>query len=281
MKYRVIHETTYDFEGDVFFEPHILRFKPKSAPHISLESFNIQIRPTPTGLSESMDPENNFLHYCWFEGLHDTLDIRAEFLVDAKIYNPFDFIIYPNEFYKVPFHFTDQMLAILSPYIIIETLGSPLLEFGQKVLHESGTNTIAFLTALTGEIHQIFILEIREEGAPLAPDKTFELRRGSCRDLAWMQIQLLRQMGMAARFVSGYFYPAVQDPEFELHAWVEVFLPGAGWIGFDPSHGIVAGSTHIPIAASAQYENTMTVTGTVRGNASSALITKLNIDRID
>ena len=92
-----------------------------------------------------------------------------------------------------------------------------------------------------------------------------------------MEIHLLRKMGFAARFVSGYFYLPDVNPEFELHAWLEVFLPGAGWIGFDPTHGIIAGIHHIPIASSAHFENTMAVSGSVRGSASSTLHTNLAI----
>ena len=139
---------------------------------------------------------------------------------------------------------------------------------------------IPFLTNLTTKIHDDFILESRQEGIPFAPDKTFEIKNGSCRDLVWMQIQLLRHMGIAAKFVSGYFYLPLENSEFELHAWLEVFLPGAGWIGFDPSHGILAGNSHIPIASSTHFENTMTVTGTIRGEATSDLISKVMIELV-
>ena len=93
-----------------------------------------------------------------------------------------------------------------------------------------------------------------------------------------MEIHLLRQLGIAARFVSGYFYLSVDKPEFELHAWVEVFIPGAGWIGFDPTHGMIAGNMHMAVASSAHFENTMSVTGSVRGNAESVLKTNLLIE---
>ena len=95
-----------------------------------------------------------------------------------------------------------------------------------------------------------------------------------------MEIHLLRNMGIASRFVSGYFYLPLEKEGFDLHAWVEVFIPGAGWIGFDPSHGMVAGASHIPVASSAHYDNTMAVTGAVRGSASSELETKLWIEAL-
>jgi transglutaminase-like putative cysteine protease len=95
-----------------------------------------------------------------------------------------------------------------------------------------------------------------------------------------MQINLLRQQGIAAQFVSGYYYFEMEEPSYELHAWVEVFIPGIGWLGLDPSHGILTGNTHFPIVSSAHSENTMPVSGGIRGSATSTLVTELSIEKI-
>ena len=124
-------------------------------------------------------------------------------------------------------------------------------------------------------------MEERSTGQPHEPVTTFNLKKGSCRDLAWFEIQLLRHVGIASRFVSGYYYIPMEKPKFELHAWLEVYIPGAGWIGFDPSHGIVTGNNHIPIASSSDFENTMPVTGSIRGDAGSELKTHIDIQIID
>jgi transglutaminase-like putative cysteine protease len=280
MRLKIVHESVYEFSSEVFFEPHQLRFKPKNTPNLSVESFNLEISPTPKGISESSDIENNFFHFCWFEGLHHKLSVKSELVVDTPAYNPFNFIIYPNEYFQVPFEFKGNLRALLYPALVTEQIDQPLTDYGQRALRESTTGTVDFLIALTKKIHEDFTVHIREEGSPLEPDDTFNLRRGSCRDLTWMQIHLLRQMGMAARFVSGYFYPAAEEPQFELHAWVEVYIPGAGWIGFDPSHGIMASNAHIPIASSAHYENAMTIAGTIRGSATSKLHSELAIEKL-
>ncbi len=280
MKLKIIHDTVYDFSQDVFFEPHQLRFKPRNSPNIKLESFNLKINPQPQGVSESMDVEGNFFHFCWFEGLYPKLEITSTLIVDSPEYNPFNFIIYPNDFLEVPFEFGEEDLKLLQPALEKKPVKSPLMDYGNKILQESGGMTVDFISMLTQSIHRDFKLEVREEGKPHLPDETFIFGKGSCRDLAWMQIQLLRHLGFAARFVSGYFYPIVEDPEFELHAWVEVYIPGAGWIGFDPSHGLMASNSHIPIASSAQHEKTMTVTGNIRGSATSKLEANLMIVEI-
>jgi transglutaminase-like putative cysteine protease len=157
------------------------------------------------------------------------------------------------------------------------TIGDALISYGDLIADGAKGNTLTFLIDLTQKIHRDFKLEIRDIGEPYLPDETFRLKIASCRDLAWMQIQLLRHYGMAARFVSGYFYVDVEEPKYELHGWTEVFLPGAGWIGYDPSNGIRTSNMYFPICSSASYQNTMPVSGSVRGGATSVLTTSLAI----
>ncbi|MCB9248474.1 MAG: transglutaminase family protein [Ignavibacteriales bacterium] len=280
MKYKIIHETEYTFSSKVFYEPHYFRFKPKTTPYNKLEFFNLTITPLPTGISEQTDSENNIVHFCWFEEMTKSMSIKSESIINIAKHNPFNFILYPMNYFDFPFTYSEELKKLNSSALAIEKIDEPLIQYGAKIASDSNFKTIPFLTNLTTKIHDDFILESRQEGIPFEPDKTFEIKNGSCRDLVWMQIQLLRHMGIAAKFVSGYFYLPLENSEFELHAWLEVFLPGAGWIGFDPSHGILAGNSHIPIASSTHFENTMTVTGTIRGEATSDLISKVMIELV-
>ena len=132
-----------------------------------------------------------------------------------------------------------------------------------------------FLSHLTRQINSDFDVIIRQLGPPYDPEMTFKLKKGSCRDLAWMQIHMLRHIGIASRFVSGYLYLPTDESEFELHAWVEVFLPGAGWFGLDPSQGMIVDYTYIPVVASAHFENTMPVTGNFRGTDTTSDMTSM------
>ncbi|MGK0493970.1 MAG: transglutaminase-like putative cysteine protease [Maribacter sp.] len=164
-------------------------------------------------------------------------------------------------------------------YLYLETIsiGESLRVYGDDLEATTKGSTLSFLSELIIKIQQDSSLEIREVGEPYLSDETFDLKKAFCRDLAWMQIQLLRHYGMAARFVRGYFYVDVERPTHELHGWTEVFLPGAGWIGYDPSNGMRTSNMHFPICASASYQNTMPVSGSERGDASSVLSTKLEI----
>jgi len=256
-------------------------FKPKNAPHLDLESHSLKLSITPAGVSEQLDAEENFVHFCWFDGMHKKINITSEAIVNAKAHNPFNFLIYPLFFNTVPFSYSKASLVLLQRYLTPDTINEQLLAYGNTILASKSNETVPFLTELTIKIHADFVVESREEGIPFKPDKTFRVKKGSCRDLVWMQIQLLRNLGIAARFVSGYYYVDVEEAQYELHAWTEVFLLGAGWVGFDPSNGIITGNTHIAIAASSHYLNTMPVSGTVRGDATSELRTTLVIEVLD
>ncbi|GAB3668336.1 transglutaminase family protein [Echinicola sediminis] len=276
-KLKIVHETLYEFDEEVFIEPHYLRFKPRVSPYNSLDTDCLTIFPKPIGLSEQWDAENNLVHFCWFDGMHLSLNIRSESSVILADNNPFDFIIFPQGYFDLPFDYAPKLKDLLCGALVKTQIEIPLIEYGNQILEKSGYKTLHFISDLTKQIHADFNLASRIEGEPFPADKTFNLKKGSCRDLAWMQIQLLRHQGIAAKFVSGYYYIESDDPVHELHGWLEVFLPGAGWVGFDPSHGTVVGSSHVPICSSAHYRNTMPVIGSFRGNAQTVMETALTI----
>ncbi|WP_420316095.1 transglutaminase family protein [Ekhidna sp.] len=276
MDLKIHHETIYQFDDEVFFEPHTLRFKPSTDHYLTVEKFHLKVSPDPVGFSEQMDIENNMVLFCWFEGLHKELKITLDCTVTIQEFNPFNYLIYPGSFLTVPFEYPNQLKHLLTASLNHTELSNEIVSYLNAILKSAKNDTASFILALTQQIHSDFKVEIREEGVPMSPNDTFRLRRGSCRDLAWLQIQCLRHLGVASRFVSGYYYLDVEEPVFELHAWVIAYIPGAGWLGFDPTHGIAAGHTHIPIAKSAHYENTMPVSGTIRGGAKSKM--QFNLD---
>lgn len=280
MKFKISHTTEYSYSDSVFFEPHYFRFKPKVSTYSSIIDFELKIKPDPVGYSEQIDIENNSIRLSWFEGLHQKLRIEVDTVFEVSEYNPFNFLVHPPEYLNIPFKYSERTNELLKPSLQTGSLPKTMKDFINELLVNTNNQSINFLLELTRHIHKEFVLENRETGEPHKTAYTFEQKKGSCRDLAWMQIHLLRHLGIGARFVSGYFYLDSDNPEFELHAWLEAFLPGAGWIGFDPSHGIITGSYHIPLASSAFFENTMPVSGTVRGNALSTMEYDLKIDII-
>lgn len=280
MLFQITHITEYSYSNDVFFEPHHLRFKPRNTAYSFLKEFTVKIDPEPTGLSEQIDLENNHNIFCWFDDKHSQLKITSCSVVEINKFNPFNFLIHPPEFLSIPFEYESNEKKLLNLSLQTNGISESMLNFINKILGKTDSQTINFLAQITKEIHQEFSVITRERGKPHQPAFTFKHKEGSCRDLAWMQIHMLRQLGIASRFVSGYYYIDQANPEFELHAWVEVYLPGAGWIGFDPAHGILTDCYHIPVASSTCYQNTMPVSGTVRGEATSTLKNELTISQI-
>ncbi|MEZ5007780.1 MAG: transglutaminase family protein [Chitinophagales bacterium] len=280
MKIIITHHTEYSFDSEVFLEPHYLRFRPRKTAYADIEHFVLTISPQPTGHRVIRDEENNLIDFCWFDGMTQNLVITAETVIQTTSFNPFAFILHPQNYNQFPFEYDKSQKKLLATTLATQPVSKDLLDYGGTIQKSSNSNTIQYLTNLTKQLHQDFLVEYREFGAPLLPNETFELKRGSCRDLSWMQINLLRHQGFATRFVSGYYYFKMEEPAYELHAWIEVFLPGAGWIGLDPSHGILTGNTHFPIVSSDHFENTMPVSGGIRGSASSTLDTQLLIEII-
>ena len=132
--------------------------------------------------------------------------IKLNMIVDTIDFNPFNFILYPNEYFTIPFTYSEKLTKILSPSLEVLNISEPLINYGQKILGDSGSDSLTFLTDLTRQIHTDFSLEYRHTGKPFSSEKTFERKLGSCRDLTWMQIQLLRHLGIASRFISGYYF---------------------------------------------------------------------------
>lgn len=280
MKLTIRHHTRYSFDEQVFLEPHYLRFRPRSSPHLKVHAHDLTITPEPSGNRAIMDAEGNLINFCWFSEVHDRMEVTAASVVELTPYNPFDFLIYPSDYTTFPFQYTSQDLPLLQPALTHQPIGSELKEFCDTLAEQSQFQTVTFLGTLTKTIHERSRLQVRETGAPHDPMETFKNKKGSCRDLAWMQLQLLRSKGFASRFVSGYLYLNTEHPQYELHAWLEVYLPGAGWIAMDPSHGMIADHRYITLATGTSYEGTMPVTGSTRGNAKGQLYTELDIEEI-
>lgn len=277
MNFEIVHTTRYTYSEKVFLEPHLMRFKPRKTPHSLLHEHHLDILPAPAGMSHQIDPEDNHILFCWFEEMHRELRVTAKSSLETKVYDPFDFLIHPGDNMQIPFQYDVVNSRLLAPSLDTLPLPGPMKVFSGEILKQSDQQTVEFLAELTRNIHSEFETTFRESGEPYHPETTFLQKSGSCRDLAWMQIQMLRNLGIAARFVSGYFHAGSEDPEFELHAWMEAFIPGAGWIGLDPSHGIFSGHHHIPVAASAFPVNTMSISGSYRGKAGSKMTSVVHI----
>lgn len=281
---KIKHLLSYKYSAPVYLEPHVIYLHPRKSSLLTINSINLEINPKPVQISKNLDPEGNIQNILFFKEPSEFLQIEMNTLVETTEFNPFDFVYFPFESKTLPLNYTHSYQKTLSPYLGVEGVSTLVEQTARQIASQVKWNTSEFLSDLNEFIFTQFAYEIREEGAPNSAEFTLKNRKGSCRDYAVLFSAMCRALGLATRFVSGYYVgPApvdVPNQTHHLHAWVEVYLPGGGWRGYDPTqHEVVAGN-HIPLAASCLPEEITPVFGSYRGSATSALITNIVIERV-
>ena len=268
------HRTSYRFDRLVALSPHEIRLRP--APHCRtpILSYSLQIEPPGHYLNWQQDPYGNWLARAVFPERTQLLNITVDLVADMTVINPFDFFVekYADTF---PFQYADALLKDLAPFLETEAPGPQLLAWMTRfrAAVRPGENIVDMLVRLNQLVHGDVGYLVRMEPGVQTPEVTLSAASGSCRDSGWLLVLILRQLGLAARFASGYLIqlkadqksldgPSGAEADFtDLHAWAEVYLPGAGWIGLDPTSGLLAGEGHIPLACTALPGNAAPVTG--------------------
>ena len=272
MRLSIHHHTTYRYSEPVFLEPHYLNLYPQSYPQYTISDFKIEITPQPAGFSRRISMENNQHFQCWFQELTTSLQIDMHFKANLREINTFDFLIDLNQRQK------KLPAPLLRPYLHqTAKIGASMKEWVYGLSKRSENDPLKLFNLLLNDIHDHWGHEIRYESTLHSPNYCFEKKNGSCRDLSWMLVHALRLLHIPSRFVSGYAHNPELGEGHELHAWVEAWLPGAGWIGLDPSAGLFTSKAYIPLAVSHHPKNTMPVIGNYRGKAKSKLETSVSI----
>lgn len=273
MRISITHNTTYKYNEDVFLDPHTIRLRPKCDASQTLISFEIEIDPGPDGMTSIVDVAGNDSICAWFSGRHGHLNITTKSVVDTLRVNPYDFIVTEPGVTKIPAFYPKYYLPALRSFMARNTEPEGQIDkFAFTVFEESGPDTLAFLAALNTRIYGGFEQVIRHEGPPYPAEVTLGFGRGACRDLTMLFIEACRSVGLAARFVSGYREAELMSGERQLHAWAEVYLPGGGWRGYDPSSGLAVADSHVAVAAGVIPEEAAPVTGSYRGSGARSII---------
>lgn len=281
MLYSIKHRTEYSYSKQVFFEPMTVKLRPSSNAHQHLIDFRIDIYPEPAGKSDIVDLYGNDSIVIWFNGLHSKLTINTLSKVKTLVKNPYNFIITSKEISTLPVNISIYNEEIIKPYITNEFQSKELKKLVASLLDSETRDTLRFSTTICSYIYDNFTQEIRETGEPYSPDETISLGRGSCRDLSVLLVEAFRIVNLPARYVSGYSYGTGENIEEELHSWTEIYIPGAGWKGFDPSLGLATDSTYIQVATGVSHRETAPVDGAYRGNdVRSELKYNVKIDQI-
>ncbi|WP_135454070.1 transglutaminase family protein [Mycobacterium sp. DL99] len=288
IKVALEHRTSYTFDRLVELHPHVIRLRPAPHSRTPIEAYSLTVEPAGHFINWQQDAFGNFLARLVFPDRTRMLTITVGLIADLKVINPFDFFIedYAESF---GFEYPKALLEDLKPYlrpVDEEAEGSGPGELVKAWVSNftvpPGTRTIDYLVALNRAVNADIGYSVRMEPGVQTPDVTLRTGIGSCRDSAWLLVSILRRLGLAARFVSGYLVQLTSDVEAldgpsgpaadftDLHAWAEAYIPGAGWIGLDPTSGLFAGEGHIPLSATPHPESAAPITGAT-GPCESAL----------
>lgn len=273
IKVAINHRTSYSYDRLVTLSPHIIRLRP--APHCRtpVVSYAIRAEPATHFLNWQQDPHGNYLARVVFPERTRHLSVEVDLVAELTVINPFDFFLEPDA-EEFPFSYEKWLAKDLRPYLKKGPKGRRLRKFVESI-DLTPRRTVDFLVELNQRVAQHIDYVIRMEPGVQTSEQTLKRKSGSCRDSAWLMVQTLRRLGLAARFVSGYLIQLVPDqkpiegPEgpqtdfTDLHAWTEVYLPGAGWVGLDPTSGMFAAEGHLPVAATADPTGAAPISGAV------------------
>ncbi len=267
------HVTQYRYDRRVGLGPQVIRLRPAPHSRTRILSYSLRVTPEEHFINWQQDPQSNYLARLVFPEKTTELRIEVNLVAEMAVFNPFDFFLeeYAENF---PFAYQPEERRELAPYLIAAPL-TPLFAKYLESIPRERVRTIDFLVDLNRRLSQDVKYLIRLEPGVQTPEETLQKTSGSCRDSAWLLAQLLRHLGLATRFVSGYLIQLVADVKSldgpsgtsvdftDLHAWCEVYLPGAGWIGLDPTSGLLAGEGHIPLACTPEPSAAAPVSGAV------------------
>jgi transglutaminase-like putative cysteine protease len=263
------HTLNYTYSRGVFCEPVTIRLRPRDDAFQKLVKWTYSISPEPVGSSQFRDLEGNLVLRAWFEGLTEFLRIESQIEIETLCFDPYQFLLTP-EAAVLPIRMDAIEQTFAGHYSRLTNLSPKIAELADDIQRQTGKQTVRFLSGLTHHLHQSFQVIHRPTGEPLPSEKTLADQCGSCRDLAVLFCDVCRGAGLPARFVSGYCVDPDEKGNHSLHAWGEVYLPGAGWRGFDPTLGLAVADRHISLAASRLPAMASPTSGVFRGTGATS-----------
>lgn len=270
----ITHHTEYHYDKSISMSPHTFRLRPAPHSRTPIKSYSLKVYPENHFINWQQDPFGNYLARVVFPEKTKKFWFTVDLVAELTVINPFDFFL---ESYaeKYPFKYEERIARDLAPYLEKEKASSAFSALINAQIPDKPVATVDFLVAVNQAVYDLIEYGVRMEPGVQSIDETLEKKGGSCRDSAWLSVQMFRHLGLASRFVSGYLVqlapdeksldgPSGPEKDFtDLHAWCEVYIPGAGWIGLDPTSGLFAGEGHIPLACTPEPMSAAPVTGAI------------------
>jgi uncharacterized protein (DUF2126 family)/transglutaminase-like putative cysteine protease len=268
------HNTSYQYDRLINMGAHVIRLKPAPHSRTKIHSYSLNIEPKEHFINWQQDSFGNYLARVVMHDKVKEFKVEVEVVAEMTVINPFDFFVeeYASKF---PFQYDIQDVKELAPYFEIVENGPLLTDWIKKLAHYKSINIVDFLVAINREVYQELEYTVRMEPGVFTCEESLQKKLGSCRDSGWLLVQTMRHLGLAARFVSGYLVqlkadqkaidgPSGTEKDFtDLHAWCEVYIPGAGWIGLDPTSGLLAGEGHIPLCCTPAPSSAAPISGAI------------------
>lgn len=262
----VEHQLSYSYSDYVSLNPHYFFLSPKPTPYQYLVSHDLSVLPSPDLLNKNIDQEGNIQHVCFVNLKIKTFEVNSKFVLKSDDFKGLNFVFFPFDCAKIPFIYPKRMAKYVEFVLNSKVIPDEIIDFGKGIMNKVNYNTMDFLMEVTTHIHKNFRYISRERGDAEMAAETLKNQSGSCRDFSVFMMEVCASVGILARFVSGYLYGS-ELHQHDLHAWVEVLLPGGGWRGFDPTEGRVVDKNYIALAASIESAGLSPVRGTFRSSA--------------